>query len=76
MSTDDRLDRLAVSVESLAGLVTLNEQTQRGFQTLTALMTRHEARLASLEGQMTEVLGRLRIIGEQLAAHMHNGAEE
>lgn len=84
MSVERRLDQLTTAVEALAaGLVTQNEQLQRGFQMLTAQLIQHEARMTTmearmtgLEGQMTEVLGRLRIIGEQMATHTHDGTDE
>lgn len=79
---NERLDRIE------AALLRLTEVTEAGFSASTQMiqvindrMTVLESqlrlldtRMTGLEGQMAEVLGRLRIIGEQLATHTHPDA--
>lgn len=69
---DDRLGRIE------AALLRLTEATEAGFaastalsRTLAEMIKVLDARMGVLEAQMTEVLGRLRIIGEQVATHTH-----
>ncbi len=69
---NERLERIE------AALLPLTEATEAGFAGTTQMMRVLEAqfrlldtRMTGLEEQMTEVLGRLRIIGEQLATHTH-----
>lgn len=69
---NERLDRIE------AAILRLSEATEAGFaastrmtQTLADGIRVMDARLGVLEAQMTEVLGRLRIIGEQVATHTH-----
>lgn len=78
-----RLDRIE------AALLQLTQATEAGFSgttemlwTLHGRMTNFEGRMANFEGrmanferQMTEALGRLRIIGERLATHTHEEAD-
>ena len=71
-----RLDRIE------AALVQLAQATEAGFSGTTELlgtlhgrMTNFEGRMANFERQMTEALGRLRIIGERLATHTHEEAD-
>ena len=58
MSDSDRLDRIE------GALLRITEATIAGFAGVTQMMQ-------VLNDQVIEVLGRLRIIGEQLARHTH-----
>lgn len=71
---DDRLDRIETAI------LRLTEVTEAGFagttQMIVALqgqMRIFDSRLTILEGQMVELVGRIRIIGEQLATHNGHG---
>ena len=73
MSDNDRLDRIE------AALVRLTDATEAGFAATdagfagtTQMMRVLGDWIVGLQGQMTEVLGRIRIIGEQLASHTHS----
>lgn len=57
MNSSDRFERIE------AALLRLRETALRALSD----------RMVAFEGQMTEALGRLRIIGEQLASHTHEG---
>jgi hypothetical protein len=65
VNSDDRLDRIE------AALLPLTEATEAGFSGATQMTRVLNDRMMILEGQMTEIIGRLRIIGEQLATHRH-----
>lgn len=73
--SEERFDRLEDMLHRLA------QATEDGFAATTSYLGIVKAQLALLdtrvtliENQMTEVLGRLRIIGGQLATHTHDEA--
>jgi len=82
MDGDDRLDRIELAI------FRLTEATEAGFASATQMIAGVTQMIRVLEAQfrlldtrmtghgsqMTEVLGRLRIIGEQLATHTHDEA--
>lgn len=80
--SEERFDRLEVILHRNEDvLVRLAQATEDGFSAMTSYLGVVKAQLALLdsrmtliENQMTEVLGRLRIIGEQLATHTHDEA--
>ena len=67
-----RLDRIEAALETVAtSMQSMATNTAIGFETLTNMTRVLDARMVVLEAQMAEVLGRLRIIGENLAIHEH-----
>lgn len=72
MSDSDRLDRIETALLRVSGAVeSAFGAIESGFAGATQIMHVLGDRMMVLEGQMTEVLGRIRIIGEQLASHTH-----
>ena len=72
MSDSDRLDRIEAVLARLSDAMDAGfGAIEAGLAGATQIMRVLSDRLVVLEGQMTETLGRIRIIGEQLATHNH-----
>ncbi len=73
MSDNDRLDRIEAALVRLSDATEAAfAATEAGFAGTTQMMRVLSDRMVGLQGQMTEVLGRIRIIGEELAGHTHS----
>jgi hypothetical protein len=65
MSEAERFDRIE------SALLRLSNATEAGFAGTIHMVSLLKDQMLVLDGQMIETLGRLRIIGEQLASHAH-----
>ena len=72
MSDSDRLDRIEAVLVRLSDAMDASfVAIEAGFAGATRFMRALSDRLVVVEGQMAEALGRIRVIGEQLATHTH-----
>jgi hypothetical protein len=72
MSDSDRLARIEAVLVRLSDAMDASfVAIEAGFAGATQFMQALSDGLVVVEGQMTEALGRIRIISEQLATHTH-----